>query len=130
MILFYAHILGCLWHYVGSHSGKQNWISKANIEDETWSEKYNSKINVISRYIYSVYWAVTTMSTVGYGDLTPLNSKERVFCIFTMLFSSIIFAYSLNTIGTIVTSITETKRTISTNMTIINRLFLKLLISL
>jgi hypothetical protein len=42
------------------------------------------------------------MSTIGYGDITPQNEYEAIFSIFTMLFSSIIFGYSLTTIGNIV----------------------------
>ena len=48
------------------------------------------------------------MSTVGYGDITPKNYIEVLFVIATMLVSSIVFAYSLNTIGSIITEITQT----------------------
>ena len=27
----------------------------------------------LSKYLYSVYFAITTIVTVGYGDLTPQN---------------------------------------------------------
>ncbi len=31
-----------------------------------------------TRYLTSLYWAFTTASTVGYGDITPKTVKEKV----------------------------------------------------
>lgn len=46
------------------------------------------------------------MCTVGYGDITPKNKNEIAFSIIVMLLSSIVFAYSLNTMGNIISEIT------------------------
>jgi hypothetical protein len=53
------------------------------------------------RYVNSLYWAIITMTTMGYGDVIPLNTREKVFVIVTALISSVIFAYSMNNIGEI-----------------------------
>lgn len=42
------------------------------------------------------------MITVGYGDVTPINTTERLFVIVVMLISCGVFAYSLSSIGRIV----------------------------
>ena len=39
-----------------------------------------------------------TMSTVGYGDITPKNEDEIILCIFTMLFASGTFGYAIGNI--------------------------------
>lgn len=41
------------------------------------------------------------MITVGYGDIFPQNSLERIVSVGTMLISCVIFAYTLNQIGMI-----------------------------
>ena len=33
---------------------------------------------VSKQYIYSVYWSLTTLTTVGYGDITPTNMIEAM----------------------------------------------------
>lgn len=38
-----------------------------------------------SAYLRSLYWAVTTLTTTGYGDITPTSDAGRIFTIFTML---------------------------------------------
>lgn len=70
------------------------WIDKlgASMMDVEW----------VDEYVMSLYWSVVTMITVGYGDVTPVNTSERLFVIFVMLISCGVFAYSLSCIGRIV----------------------------
>jgi hypothetical protein len=42
------------------------------------------------------------MVTVGYGDITPATSQERLFAIFNMIMSVGMYAYTINFIGTTV----------------------------
>ncbi len=41
------------------------------------------------------------MLTVGYGDIHPWTSKEKIFIIFMALMSCGVFAYVVNTVGSI-----------------------------
>lgn len=42
------------------------------------------------------------MITVGYGDIIPVTSLERMFSVFITLISCGVFAYSVNSIGSII----------------------------
>ena len=53
------------------------------------------------RYVNSLYWAMITMTTLGYGDVVPVNTMEKIFVVIIALISSVIFAYSMNSIGEI-----------------------------
>ena len=41
----------------------------------------------------TTYFAFTSLSTVGFGDLHPKNSIERIFCAMILLFGNMIFGY-------------------------------------
>jgi hypothetical protein len=42
-----------------------------------------------------------TMTTLGYGDVIPVNTREKLFVTILALIASVIFAYSMNSIGEI-----------------------------
>jgi len=100
-VLCVAHIYACFWHYISfleiQNHNTDTWLVVKGLENAFWMEKY----------LYSIYWALTTMVTVGYGDIVPQNRVEVGFCSFTILSGSMVFGYCLNRIGTLLTGIDE-----------------------
>ena len=100
-VLSVAHIYACVWHYIGYYSDySENWLNTKGIHDSSWE----------LRYLYSIYWSLTTMVTVGYGDITPQNAVETFFTVFTILSGSMVFGYCLNRIGSLLTRIDESEK--------------------
>lgn len=60
------------------------------------------------------------MITVGYGDITPSTTLERGFVIIVTLLSCGVFAYSVNSIGSIISAITEINTTFKQRMSLLS----------
>lgn len=59
-------------------------------------------------YVYSqVYWAITTLTTVGYGDIGPTNDAERCYELGTLLITALIFSLLLSTISELVAKVDQ-----------------------
>ncbi|MBF0164297.1 MAG: ion transporter [Magnetococcales bacterium] len=58
----------------------------------------NLKTFIIKGY----YWTVTTMASVGYGDITPQTDEGRLFAMFVMLLGVAIYAYMIGQISTLI----------------------------
>jgi len=50
---------------------------------------------ILQKYIISLYWAFMTMTTVGYGDIVPYSSSEKLLTILIMCISCGVFAWIL-----------------------------------
>ncbi|EAR91772.2 cyclic nucleotide-binding domain protein (macronuclear) [Tetrahymena thermophila SB210] len=106
-ILFISHVFSCIWiltaklnlkinqGYLASTqsvSNQQNfttWIDFMNIQNENWA----------IQYLYSYYFIVVTMITVGYGDVKPTNPLEVGVCIVLMMTCCLVFGFAINQIG-------------------------------
>lgn len=41
------------------------------------------------------------MMIIGYGDIVPMTYNEKIFTIFAMLLASVVFAFIINNIGSV-----------------------------
>ena len=105
-----AHFLGCFWHLIGNYSyqnGQDSWISP--YIDNDWSVQY----------LLSIYWAMTSLCTVGYGDIVPKSSLEMSFAIVVMLMGTLVFGYSVTCVGILMNKMGERSKDFREKMTII-----------
>ena len=54
------------------------------------------------RYVTSIYWSITTLTTTGYGDLHAENPREMLFSTCYMLFNLGLTAYIIGNMTNLV----------------------------
>jgi hypothetical protein len=97
-----AHIVACFWHglaYFNSNY-ERTWIIDIEFIHSSWT----------SRYTFSIYWALTTMTTIGYGDISPKNEGEAILCMAVMMVGTALFGYMISSISSVLDKIEQKKR--------------------
>ena len=100
-ILLLMHWLACIWFFSAFASGfpADSWATRAGISDS----------GAMAQYIRSVYWTITTMTTVGYGDITPARNAEYVLSAIIMLMGASLYAFIIGSIASLLGSIQAAK---------------------
>nr|XP_043624262.1 potassium channel AKT1 [Erigeron canadensis] len=94
--LFAVHCAGCFYFYLAAHypNPGKTWIGFDNEDFEKQSHWIN--------YVTSMYWSITTLTTVGYGDLHAQNRREMIFVICYMLFNLGLTSYLIGNMTNLV----------------------------
>lgn len=58
-------------------------------------------VDKIGYYIKCFYWTVTTLSTVGYGDITPQTNAARIYTMFVMFVGVGVYGFVIGNISRI-----------------------------
>ena len=97
-VLIFTHLLSCLWYFVSDYiddGSVNNWV-RAH-EAEAYEEQ-----NIGSLYLASLYWTVSTLTSVGYGDIIAQNEYEQVVAVIVSWMGASVFGFIIGHMNSIV----------------------------
>jgi len=133
IMMFIAHINGCLWYGIaqapkGFLDGEdvpadlQVWatdycVPYTGLDGKGWDNCLHTQ-SIWSQYVTSVYWAFTTMTTVGYGDVTAhkQNTGEMMLAMVSMLVGTTVFAHVITSVMSMVVNFDPGERASKQNL--------------
>jgi hypothetical protein len=71
-------------------------------------------------YITSFYFTVTTITTVGYGDITGGTTVEKIICICLMIIGVIAFSFATSSLSSLLSNIDATQASLKERMATLN----------
>lgn len=104
-IVFYAtHIVACIFFFIANYAhidgSTNNWADELGILRDcslgpsTCSAAPSLDL-LFRQYIYAIYWATATISTVGYGDVVAVSKNERIYNVMVFLVGTSVYAMAV-----------------------------------
>lgn len=98
-VLILAHFTACMWYFTAKMD---------DFNPDTWVVRYNM-IDKADSYLYLIglYWAITVLTTVGFGDISAFTPAEIFLSILWMLFGIGFYSFVVGSLTSVISSIDE-----------------------
>ena len=113
LFTFFLHIFSCLFVLIGQF--------QAEIYRDNWLDSQSEK-DMFEIYIYSSYFIVTTMTTVGYGDQSANTTPERIFISILMICGVIVFTFISGALSSILSTQDASNAALQEKILFLNKL--------
>lgn len=105
-----GHVLCCFWFLAGEDELHRDCTPTNEVDcvrTEGWittTELRGNDVTKFDQYLKSLYWGMTTMTTVGYGDISASTTAEQIYCIIAMLIGGFMFGVIIGSLSNIIAS--------------------------
>lgn len=109
--LLLIHNISCIWYLTGRlEDSPSSWLYSSNTVDQPTADLY----------ITSLYWAVLTLATVGYGDIHAEMKMERVLACCWMVFSMLFLSFAVSSVSSILQETNSKDQLLTTRLAAID----------
>lgn len=121
-----VHWMSCMWGLLAlsaqeaANPDARTWLTGL-FEGKKMSDEEREFYSKPQRvYIISLYWAVMTLTSLGYGDIVAENINEYAFCVCCFVTSGLIWAYVIGSICGIISAMDPLLIQYQQNMDLLN----------
>jgi hypothetical protein len=86
-ILLIAHWVACMWIFIAIFE----------------------RLETIPTYLDSIYWCITTLTTVGYGDISPVTDLQKILTMIAMILGVGVYGFVIGNIASLLSNIDVVK---------------------
>ncbi|XP_033841871.1 potassium voltage-gated channel subfamily H member 2 [Periophthalmus magnuspinnatus] len=101
-----AHWLACIWYAIGSveRNGSIGWLHTLG---DQLGKHYNGSIkgsgpSIKDKYVTALYFTFSSLTSVGFGNVSPNTNSEKIFSICVMLIGSLMYASIFGNVSAII----------------------------
>ena len=109
-LIFFTHLQACMWALFSSFTDdggrRPTWMSEYTAYHKL---TLGTEPTPSDMYVASLYWSAMTITSIGYGEMLPVNSAERVVCSMMMLVSGMVWTFILSTAAGIAATLNPNK---------------------
>lgn len=113
------HWIACLWVLFGLR-GNESWLTKAQDNLTFFEVIFQGQADTTNIYLLSLYWSVTVVSSVGFGDITPVNRGEFICATLCMMLGGSVWAYIIGNVCGIVATTNKHRLAFESTMNDVN----------
>ena len=112
ILFLLGNLFGCLWFYSaamtprGSFQYTETWVEQKDL-----SRTGETGLTPVQQWMAALYWAFTTLTTTGYGDISANTQSEHLLVIAATLIGVTCNAIIIGQMGVLVVEMSETATT-------------------
>ncbi|KAM4622600.1 voltage-gated inwardly rectifying potassium channel KCNH6 [Discoglossus pictus] len=104
-----AHWLACIWYAIGNverpyMEHKIGWLDNlANQIGKSYNDTdHGSGPSIKDKYVTALYFTFSSLTSVGFGNVSPNTNSEKIFSICVMLIGSLMYASIFGNVSAII----------------------------